>query len=99
VIEDAVVAAAETEGLRIGNEMNLVASRGKFNAKLGGDYSRAAVGGVSGDADTHAAALHFRSSSRRNNVETTIKGPNGHYIGGFQRVVDSRMVRKDAKRK
>ena len=45
VIEDAVVAPAQPEGLRIGDEVHLVAQRGKLDAQLRGHHARTAVGG------------------------------------------------------
>ena len=53
VIVDVVLAAVEAEGLRVGDEVDLVAARGEFDAELGGDDAAAAVGGIAGDADLH----------------------------------------------
>ncbi len=46
-------ASGETKRLRVGDEVDLVAARGEFDAKLGGDDSAAAVGGVTRDANLH----------------------------------------------
>jgi hypothetical protein len=54
--------------LRVGDEMDLVARGGKFNAELGGDHAGAAIGGVTRDADTHAGALHFSECEVTNQV-------------------------------
>ena len=53
VVEDPLFAAGEPEGLRIGDEMHLVAQRGELDAQLGGDHSAAAVGRITGNADFH----------------------------------------------
>src|SRR5258708_31191179 len=45
----------QTNGLRIGDEMNLVAPASEFKAEFGGDNSAAAVGWITGDANLHAA--------------------------------------------
>jgi len=50
---DVLLAAAEAEGLRVGDEVDLVASGGELDAELGGDDSAAAVGGIAGDSDLH----------------------------------------------
>jgi hypothetical protein len=55
VIEDAFVAAAEAEGLRVGDEVDLVAEGGQFDAEFRGHHAGAAVGGIAGDADAHGA--------------------------------------------
>ncbi len=44
-------ASIEPKRRRGGDEVHLVAAGGKFNAKLGGDNSAAAIGRVAGDAD------------------------------------------------
>ncbi len=46
-------AAGEAEGLRVGDEVDLVAAGGEFDAEFGGDNAAAAVGGITGDADLH----------------------------------------------
>ena len=53
VIADVFFAAVEAKGLRVGDEMHLVAARRELDAELGGDNAGAAVGGVAGDADLH----------------------------------------------
>ena len=55
VVKDAVVAAVEAEGLRIGDEMNLVAEVRELDAELGSNHARAAVGGIAGNPDAHKA--------------------------------------------
>ncbi len=50
---DVGLAAGEAEGLRVGDEVDLVAAGGEFDSELGGHDAGAAVGGVAGDADLH----------------------------------------------
>jgi hypothetical protein len=50
---DVGLAAGEAEGLRVGDEVDLVTAGGELDSELGGDYSGAAVGGVAGDAYLH----------------------------------------------
>ena len=50
---DVGFAAGEAEGLRVGDEVDLVAAGGEFDAEFGGDDAAAAVGGITGDADLH----------------------------------------------
>ena len=50
---DVGFAAGEAEGLRVGDEVDLVAAGGEFDAEFGGDNAAAAVGGITGDADLH----------------------------------------------
>jgi hypothetical protein len=57
VVEDAFVASAEPEGLRVGDEVDFVAHWREFNAEFGGHHAGAAVGGIAGDADTHGPLL------------------------------------------
>src|SRR5580698_5790831 len=57
VVVNAVVASAEAEGLRVGNEMDLVPRSREFDAKFRGHHARAAIGGIAGDADAHAGAV------------------------------------------
>ena len=52
---DVGLSAGEAEGLRGGDEVDLVAASCQFDSKLGGDDSAAAVGGIAGDSDLHAA--------------------------------------------
>jgi hypothetical protein len=47
--------AGQANGLRIRNEMNVVAAASKLKAELGGDDSAAAVGWITGDADLHGS--------------------------------------------
>jgi hypothetical protein len=51
--------ATETKGLRVSNEVNLVATRSQFNAKLSSHDAAAAVGGITGDADLHSLPILF----------------------------------------
>ena len=53
MIEDVALPAAQAKGLRVGDEVHLMAARGELDAKLGGDDAAAAVGGIAGDADLH----------------------------------------------
>jgi len=46
--------AGQTNGLRIGDEMNLMAAPGEFKSQFGGHNSAAAVGGITGDTNLHA---------------------------------------------
>jgi hypothetical protein len=50
---DVLLAASQTEGLRISNEVDLMPGCGEFNAELGGDNTAAAVGGIAGNSDLH----------------------------------------------
>ena len=54
---DVGLAAGETEGLRGGDEVDLVAARGELDAEFGGDDAGAAVGGITGDADLHTSTF------------------------------------------
>jgi hypothetical protein len=54
MIEDAFVAAGEAEGLRVADEVHLVAEGGELNAQFGCNNARAAVSGVTCDADFHS---------------------------------------------
>ena len=54
VEEDVGFAAAQPERQRRGDEVDLVAARRQLNAKLRGNHARAAIGGVTGDADLAA---------------------------------------------
>jgi hypothetical protein len=53
VVTDIGFSAGEAEGLRVGDEMDVVAASGELDAEFGGDDSGAAVGGIAGDADFH----------------------------------------------
>ena len=57
VIEDAAVAPIQPEGLRVGDEVHLMAEGSQLDAEFGGDNTRAAVGGITRDADTHMDIL------------------------------------------
>ncbi len=57
VVIDVGFAAGEAEGLGVGDEVDLVAAGGEFDAEFGGDDSAAAVGGITGDADLHRGPL------------------------------------------
>jgi len=59
VIED-VGALAEADGVRVGDEMDLVAAVGQLQSELRGDDAAAAVGGVTSDPDSHEARLAVR---------------------------------------
>ena len=59
VVVDVGFAAGEAEGLRVGDEVDLVAARGELDAELGGDDAGAAVGGIAGDADLHKREPRF----------------------------------------
>ena len=60
VIMNSREAGIEANGIRVSDEMNLVAARRQFQAELGGDNAAAAVGGITGDADLHYGRLPFR---------------------------------------
>ena len=47
--------AAQTDGHRVADEMNLVAARGELDAQLGGHHARTAVCRVACDSDFHDA--------------------------------------------
>ena len=57
---DVGFAAGEAEGLRVGDEVDLVAAGGEFDAEFGGDDAAAAVGGITGDADLHRLPVVLR---------------------------------------
>ena len=63
MIEDVALAAAQTKGLRVGDEVDLVTTRGQLNAQLGGDDATAAVGGITGDANLHGRSLSIFADS------------------------------------
>src|SRR5215831_492044 len=65
VVEDAIVASAESEGLGVRNEVDLVAGSGKLDAEFGGYDSGTAVSGITGDADAHAALFLQNSVGAR----------------------------------
>src|SRR5271169_6185492 len=46
--------SGQANGLRIGNEMNLMAAASQFQSQFGGHNSAAAVGRITGDANLHA---------------------------------------------
>jgi len=46
--------SGQANGLRIGNEMNLMAAASQFQSQFGGHNSAAAVGWITGDANLHA---------------------------------------------
>jgi hypothetical protein len=47
----------QPDGLRVRDEVHLVAALRQFQAQLGCDYTAAAVGGITGDSDFHASWL------------------------------------------
>ena len=53
VVANVRLAAGETEGLRVGDEVHLVTARGELDAEFRGDDATTAVGGIAGDADLH----------------------------------------------
>ncbi len=53
VIENALFAAGEAEGARIGDEVDLVTAGRELNAEFCRDHSAAAIGRITGDADLH----------------------------------------------
>ena len=59
VVED-VGPLAEANGIRVGDEMDLVAAVGQLQAKLGGDDAAAAISRVTGDTDAHVASVAGR---------------------------------------
>ena len=59
---DARIVGVHADGRGIADEMNVVATRGEFHAKLGGDDAGAAVSGVAGDTDAHK--VRYESPSR-----------------------------------
>jgi hypothetical protein len=59
VIEDALFAAVETEGLRVGDEVHLVTECRQFNAQFGGYDARSTVRGVTRDSDPHRGFLNL----------------------------------------
>jgi hypothetical protein len=63
VIEDAVIASAEPEGLRVGDEVNLVTGCCEFDPKFSRNYSRPAIRGITRDPDAHHA-FQLRSPTK-----------------------------------
>jgi hypothetical protein len=61
---DIGLAAGEPERCGRGDEVDLVTTRGKLDAKLGGYDARATVRGVAGDTDTETAAMRFGGGLR-----------------------------------
>ena len=60
MIEQVLRKEIEPRGLVIGYEMNLVAMIGQSFAKLGGNYTAAAKGGVTNYADLHQYDVSLR---------------------------------------
>jgi len=54
VIVNIRLGAGQTDGLRIGDEMNLMAAAGQFQSEFGGHDTAAAVSWITGDPDLHA---------------------------------------------
>ncbi len=52
---DVGFAVGKTEGRGRGDEVDIVAASGEFDAELGGDDAGATVGGIAGDADAEGA--------------------------------------------
>jgi hypothetical protein len=59
---DARVIGVHANGRGVADEMDVVAAGGEFHAELGGDYARAAVGGVTRYAYAHRMGFEFSSS-------------------------------------
>ncbi len=74
VIMDVRFRSGQANGLRIGDEMNLVAAASQFQAQFGGDYSAAAVGRITGDADLHAPPGASPTISSTSTIISTIIG-------------------------
>jgi hypothetical protein len=55
---DIGLAAGEAEGLRGGDEVDVMAAGGELDAELCGDYAGAAVGGIAGDPDAERAGVN-----------------------------------------
>ena len=60
MIEDAVVAPAEAEGLGVGDEMDFMTRGSEFDTEFSGHNPRAAISGITGDADAHTTALRLK---------------------------------------
>ena len=50
-------ARVETNWIGVGDEVDLVAAIGQFEAQFRGHDAAAAVGGITGDADVHTVRL------------------------------------------
>jgi hypothetical protein len=50
----------QANGIRVGDEMDLVAARRQFQAQLRGDDAAASVRRVTGDTNLHRRSLAFR---------------------------------------
>ena len=62
-------ARVEANRVRVGNEVDLMAARGEFEAKLRSDDAASSVGGVTGDADLHSRRVTFRLQYNRRRYE------------------------------
>ena len=84
---DVLLAAAEAEGLRIGDEVDLMAGRRQLDTELGGDNAAAAVGGIAGDSDLHREPgyrvqvagyrIRMRKSRERTRVRNQVRARRG----------------------
>lgn len=58
MIKDAAFTPGQAEGLRIADEVNLVAECSQFNAEFGGNDAAAAVSWIARDSDAHRPASY-----------------------------------------
>ena len=57
VVVDARRVRVQPDGVGVGDEVDLVAAGGQFQAEFGGDDAAAAVSGIAGDSDVHLASV------------------------------------------
>ena len=69
VVMDARNVRIEADRVRVGDEVDVVAARGEFEAELGSDDPAAAVGGIAGDADSHVGRLRGRGVGESRSTE------------------------------
>ena len=62
MVVDARRAGVEADRIGVGDEVDLVAARGQFQAELGGDDAAAAVRGIAGDADLSCSRFGRRGA-------------------------------------
>ena len=65
-------AGVQANGVRVGNEVDLVAARRELQSELRGDDAAASIGGVTGDADLHSRRVTFRLQYNRRRYEDNL---------------------------
>src|SRR4029077_11663042 len=72
-----VVGVGQSDGRGIANEMDFMASRGKFHPQFGGDHARAAIGWVACYANFHLDPGKMPASSQMWHSQRRDKSPCG----------------------